>query len=387
MKIQRCDIAILGGGLAGCLLALAFNRLHPDKSLLLIEQEDQLGGNHIWSFFGSDVSDADRWLIAPLIVQGWRGYDVHFPAHSRALDTSYYSIESDRLDTVVRSRLPADSIIQKVRVLAASATSVVLSNGIRVEAEGVIDARGTRDVAGLDCGWQKFMGQMIETVEPHGLTRPIVMDARVPQLDGYRFVYVLPFSPVQLFIEDTYYSDTPDLDAQQLSARISAYAEEQGWEIERVVREETGVLPVVKGGDFGEFRAGQGDKVALAGTRAGLFQPLTSYSLPDAVRLATLLAGQDDLSGANLRDVAEDFAQSHWKNGRYYRLLTHMLFEAAEPLQRYRVLERFYALDPKLIERFYAGKSTLYDRARILAGKPPVPVRRAMASLWRKDSL
>ena len=31
-----------------------------------------------------------------------------------------------------------------------------------------------------------------------------------------------------------------------------------------------------------------------------------------------------------------------------------------------------------LIERFYAGRSTLPDKARILMGKPPVPIRRAL---------
>jgi lycopene beta-cyclase len=58
-----------------------------------------------------------------------------------------------------------------------------------------------------------------------------------------------------------------------------------------------------------------------------------------------------------------------------------MLFGAAAPIDRYRVLERFYRLDRRLIERFYAGRSTLADKVRILAGKPPVPVGRAVAAL------
>ena len=51
-----------------------------------------------------------------------------------------------------------------------------------------------------------------------------------------------------------------------------------------------------------------------------------------------------------------------------------MLFAAAEPGLRYKVLEQFYTLDRGLIERFYAGRSTLADKARILIGKPPVPL-------------
>ena len=65
----------------------------------------------------------------------------------------------------------------------------------------------------------------------------------------------------------------------------------------------------------------------------------------------------------------------------FYRLLSRMLFEAAAPDERRRVMERFYRLPEPLIERFYAGRSTLADKARILTGRPPVPVRRALRCL------
>jgi lycopene beta-cyclase len=58
-----------------------------------------------------------------------------------------------------------------------------------------------------------------------------------------------------------------------------------------------------------------------------------------------------------------------------------MLFRAAAPRLRYRVLEHFYRLDEELIGRFYAGRSTLFDKARILSGRPPVPLLRAAAAI------
>ena len=42
------------------------------------------------------------------------------------------------------------------------------------------------------------------------------MDATVPQRDGFRFVYTLPFAPDRVLIEDTYYSDGLDLDPAAL---------------------------------------------------------------------------------------------------------------------------------------------------------------------------
>jgi lycopene beta-cyclase len=208
------------------------------------------------------------------------------------------------------------------------------------------------------------------------------MDATVDQAEGYRFVYCLPFSPTEVFVEDTYYSDTPELDPSALTKRIAAYAEQQGWNVTATARQESGVLPVLKGGDFDAFWPAS-DKVARGGARAGLFHPLTSYSLPDAVRFAGWLA-RDATLDSSLGQATRFLAKGHWQRGRFDRLLARMLFRAADPPERYRVLERFYRLPEPLIGRFYAGQSTLADRVRILAGKPPVSVRRAMATMMEK---
>jgi lycopene beta-cyclase len=58
-----------------------------------------------------------------------------------------------------------------------------------------------------------------------------------------------------------------------------------------------------------------------------------------------------------------------------------MLFWAAKPERRYRVLERFYEMREPLIERFYSSNLTLADQARILAGWPPVPLGKALRVL------
>ena len=208
------------------------------------------------------------------------------------------------------------------------------------------------------------------------------MDATVEQHDGYRFVYCLPFSANEVFVEDTYYSDWPALDVALLRERIGAYCADAGWQVAEVLSEETGVLPVVARGDWASFRAGaETTGVALAGVRAGLFHSLTSYSLPDALAFALDLARQRDLSGTGLAVWSRAWAERHWRAGRFYRMLTTLLFCAAVPEQRYRVLQRFYGLNRALIERFYAGETTMADQLRILSGKPPVPFFTAVGTL------
>ena len=80
------------------------------------------------------------------------------------------------------------------------------------------------------------------------------------------------------------------------------------------------MLPVAMGGDFNAFWP-EAESVSRIGIRGGFFHPTTGYSLPDAVRVAMLIA------------------------------------------------------------RFYAGRLTALDKLRILSGRPPVPVGRAMTAL------
>jgi len=378
---RHIDIAILGGGLSGGLLKLALDTLRPGRRIVLIEAGDRFGGNHVWSWFRRDVSRLDDWLVAPLAVRRWRGYDVHFPGHSRSLRSTYTMTTGERLDSVLRDKSDGADLITGTSVIEVGPCHIVLADGRRIEAGGVIDARGNAGMPHLAGGWQKFVGQLLSLKTPHGLDRPVVMDARVEQCDGYRFVYCLPFSRTELFVEDTYYSDNAALDLAAIRTRIAAYAQEQDWRIDTVQREESGVLPVIAGGDFAAFWHTGEDNMARAGVRAGMVHPLTGYSLPDAVRFACHVVRLRDLSGQALAKASRAWAFALWRRSRFDRLLARMLFTAGRPEERYRIFERFYRLDEPLIERFYAGRSTWSDRLRVLAGKPPVPVCGALSGL------
>jgi lycopene beta-cyclase len=376
-----CDLAIVGGGLAGGLIALAVHAGHPQAEIRLIEGGAHLGGNHLWSFFASDVIPADRWLIGPMISHSWTRYDVAFPDHSRTLKSPYHSIESRQFERVVLAALPASSILLDRQAIEVTHTTVQLADGDQIEAKGVIDCRGTGDLSTLQLGWQKFLGRELVLRRPHDLERPMVMDATVAQQDGYRFVYCLPFAPDRIFVEDTYYSDDRTIDAPTLGSRIDAYVAARGWQIESIAREESGALPVAIGGDFEAYWRSGGHGVAKAGMRAGLFHPLTSYSLPDAVRTAALVAQSSNFEGVALHDLLHRYAARTWRSRRFYRLLAAMLFKAAEPEERYRILARFYRLDEGLIRRFYAANSNLGDKIRVMTGKPPVPIGRAVRAI------
>lgn len=378
MSGRNADLAILGGGLAGGLTALALAALRPDLRVVLVEEGVRCGGNHVWSFFDSDVDEDARWLVEPLVVYHWDNHEVRFPGGDRMLPMGYNSITSARLDEVLERSLPADMLLRGAAAVEVGAHHVTLAEGRRIETGAVIDARGATCFPGLSGGWQKFVGQVAHT-GPHGITAPIIMDACVEQHDGFRFVYVLPFTPDTLFVEDTYYSDTPRLDRDVLAGRIADYLRGLGLTGE-VVGEEQGVLPVVA--DGAAFpRAGHIAGVARIGARAGLFHPLTSYSLPDAVRMALVIGHARSFTSVALEALCEAHAQAHWRGGAYLRLLARLMFGAGLPARRWRIFERFYRQSDSLIARFYAGQMSGWDRLRLLIGRPPVPVGRAIATL------
>lgn len=374
------DLLLVGGGLANGLLALRLSQVRPDLDVRIVEGGDRLGGVHTWSFFDADLTEAQQAWIGPLIVHRWPAYCVRFPQFERRLSTGYRSVTAERFAQVVQAALP-ERIMLNAPVASVSPREAVLTDGRQLRARAVIDGRGPTATPDLALGFQKFVGLEVRLAQPHGLTEPIVMDACVDQAGGYRFLYTLPFDERTLLIEDTRYTDGADLDREVFRQGVLDYAAQQGWAIETILREEDGVLPVALDGDITAHLERHGP-VALSGLRAGLFHPTTGYSLPDAVRLADHLAESlrvDDVAG-DIRRRARDV----WAERGFYRLLNRMLFRAAKPQERYKVLERFYRLPQPLIERFYAAGSTLGDKARILSGKPPVPVGAALTCLVEK---
>jgi lycopene beta-cyclase len=374
---MKVDLALVGGGLANSLIAFRMLRRQPDSSLLIIERAPTLGANHTWSFHDSDLTAEQRDWIRPLVAQSWPQHELRFPKRRRVIDSGYNAISSERLHEVVGEAL-GDRCLLGTEVAEVAPDGVRLADGTHVEAGAVIDGRGNPGGHHLEVAYQKFVGLFLRLEDGHGLRRPILMDATVEQRDGYRFIYTLPFSEHEVLIEDTYYSDTPDLDREGLRARILAYAPTQGWHVSGTSGEESGILPIVLGGDINAFWAEGPPEVARSGMRAALFHPTTGYSLPEAVGLADEIATSHDLRSAALFELTRRRSFELWRRSAFFRLLNRMLFRAAEPDQRYLVFQRFYGLQTALIERFYSGHLQWQDKFRLLTGKPPVPLGRAL---------
>lgn len=379
-QADQADVILAGGGLANGLIALRLKALRPDLRVIMLERETRIGGEHTWCHFATDVSPKIGAWLSPLIVHEWSGYDIRFPEHARSLSTAYRAITSDRLHAIVSPIMGEDAWLG-ADIAEVTPETVRLKDGRTLTAPLVIDGRGPRRSGALALAWQKFVGREVRLTAPHGLTRPTVMDATPQQIDGYRFLYVLPFAEDRLLIEDTRYANGPALDRTAIGHEIDAYAARRGWTVAEVVREEEGVLPIALAGDIDAYWREAPPGVPESGLRSALFQPTTGYASPDAARLADEIAGMRDLNSAAVRSRIEARSKAAWNGRGYYRLLNRMMFQACPPHERYRVLQRFYRLPQPLVERFYAAEATLADKARILVGKPPVPILAAMGCL------
>lgn len=372
------SVILVGGGLANCLLALRLRALRPDVSLTVIEGAARLGGNHTWSFHGTDVAPEILAWLRPLASYSWPHYDVRFPGRERRLAGSYHSLTSERLHGVVMAELGA-CVRLNAPVAEVAPGRVTLAGGEQLAADLVVDGRGLRSPsgAGVTLRFQKFLGQLVRLAEPHGLTGPLLMDATVSQEQGYRFVYLLPFTATDVLVEDTYYSDTGALDPGVLRQHIARYAADRGWQVEALLREENGVLPIVLDCDLAAFWPAT-DAVARSGLRAGLFHHTTGYSVPEAAALADELPRQPELRSVAIAPWIRERVRRRWREQRVFRLLNRMLFLGAAPADRYRILQHFYRLPETVIDHFYAGRLTLGDTSRVLTGTPPIPIHHAL---------
>ena len=371
------EYVLVGGGLQNALIALALLERRPQTRLALIEREATLGGNHTWCFHAGDVAAELRPLIDGLVARRWPAYDVFFPGFRRRVASEYAALTSAKLHQLLTARLEATP---GARVVTGHVSQVLpgramLQGGAQVSGQLLIDARGPEHGELCAAGYQKFLGLELELAGGSAPELPVLMDATVPQLDGFRFVYVLPWEPGRVLVEDTYYSSTPALDARLLRERVQEYAARAGMRVRSVLREEHGVLPIP-----GELPLPE-DAAALirAGYAGGMFHPTTGYSLPVALRFAAFLAGRS--ASEALGPAYRRWRAEHQRQVRFCLLLNRLLFGAFAPEQRCHVLERFYRLPEGTIRRFYALETVAADRARILCGRPPAgfSLRRLLA--------
>ena len=77
------DCAVVGGGLQGTLVALAWLVRRPAARVALVERACGIASERTWCFHDDDLPAEARAFVEPLIEQRWAGYEVRFPGLRR----------------------------------------------------------------------------------------------------------------------------------------------------------------------------------------------------------------------------------------------------------------------------------------------------------------
>ncbi|KHD87166.1 MAG: hypothetical protein OM95_15840 [Bdellovibrio sp. ArHS] len=382
MAIQKNKICLVGAGLANGMLAWFLSKRHPDLPVVIYESKSCIDLGRTWSFHKSDISPTAFKLMESLAAYRWPAYEVRFPQFHKRFESEYLSVTPEVLHNELLNagvEFQFSSPIQNV-----FEDHIVFDDGQKQFFSCVFDGRGFKTSAAR-LGYQKFVGQVLRLKKQHGLTAPLLMDATVKQVDGYRFFYTLPLSNNEVLVEDTRYANNPDLDHDEFANEIARYAKAQGWDIEQILKVESGVLPIPL--DEERIDANSSIKLGMAG---GFFHPVTGYSLADCVRMAEGITELKDINKHTVAELLKNYRSQQALRRKFYFLLNRMMFLAAPDAERRKIFEHFYGLSPALIERFYSGSTNAFDALRILTGKPPVdvwPAVRAVFSRKEKEAI
>jgi len=370
---KQVDYVLIGGGLQSGLMALAISYHQPSARIVIVERQSCIAGNHTWSFHESDIPAGCHAWASPLVESSWPRYDIIVGGRTRTVEMPYATCSSTHFSSVVTQQLLRDGcqILTDTTAVEISSTCVRFSDGTRIWANAVIDNRGPAATAleSFSGGFQKFWGFEIALDADWPLPNPVVMDDRIDQDDGFRFVYSLPMERRRVLVEDTRFSNSPSIDREECLSRVQAYLSARNCHDWRIVREESGVLPMPTTGCL----PGSSLPSLAGGYRGGWFHAATGYSFPLAVQVAAAVATTpaDQLHGALQRLSRENSGRA-----RFARFLNRLLFDLVQPRTRYQIFRRFYrVLDEPAIARFYGHRFTWIDAFRIVVGIPPGGLR------------
>ncbi len=369
-------------------LFLGIKKNHPRLKIKLIEKESQLGGNHTWCFHDSDLPPRVKQWLQGYFSKTWNSYEVRFPSLQRNFKSPYHALRSFEMQSRLLSEFPEDILtntaMKSWRCLSPENPSL-LGYEIKTEAEkllrshGLIDCRGwINQYPSEKVAFQKFVGLDLKLKKPHGLTSVILKDAACPQIDGYRFFYTLPWSETEILIEDTYYSNHSILKEDRIEQEILKYAQTQGFEVESILRREKGCLPLFL---YPQEHIGE---LPELGAKSNTFNPVTGYTSPQTFQMIDQILSLSALDPASIQRCLVQQQKAFEPQAKFLRFLNRMLFNACRPDKRFKILQKFYTLPEPSIQRFYSGQINFLDKVRLLSGKPPVPVFKALMELTDK---
>lgn len=319
-----CDVAILGGGLSGLSLAVRLAAV-PDLRTIVIEPRTAYRRDRTWC----------SWRVVPhpfgeAVARSWTSWEVLRPdgrgGAARIVQDApampYDMIPADRFYGLARERLAAAPGIElrlgrRALALAEGAEAVTIETDEGpITARYVVDSRPPPARPGALA--QRFLGQEVTVdrpvFDPGCLT---LMDFAVAGRPGaVRFLYVLPASPTEALVEDTWLAPAA-MELPDHRAAIRTYLAERFAVTDYAVGfEEEGAIPM----DPDLQAPAEAGRVVPIGTTGGAVKPSSGYGFLAIQRMADALAA-DLAAGRPPRPWQPRNRTARWMDAVFLRAL------------------------------------------------------------------
>ena len=286
------DIGVLGSGPAALSIAAACVR--RGASVVLIAPEPRAKWKPNYCLWQDEIAPS----MESCIEHVWLRAGVETTLGSQCLDRSYAKLDTEAFQRLLWDRL----ICGEVEVVADRAAHLEHgSNGTRIEttsgasrhARVVIDASGgktsfVRRAHLRPPAFQTAFGLLLQTTEhPFDPSQMVLMDFRPAPHEPTEppsFLYVLPLSNQEVFVEETSLALRPAMDFELLRSRLEARLSELGLGQSERLAEEYCSIPMGLGLPI------LGQSVVPFGAAASMVHPASGYLISHVLRKAEPVA-------------------------------------------------------------------------------------------------
>ena len=282
-KKTHFDYIIIGNGLAGLQLALAFSKdkFFKNKQIALIDPSAKIENDKTWSFWEEGKGSWDN-----IVYKTWN--KAYFYSNNSTVNLplenyTYKSIRSLDFYNWSKNELKQQDnfhfFFDTIERLIEKETVKVIGERANYSANHVFDSRLPKDyyLEGNThtCVQQHFKGLVIVTDKSSFRQDAFtMMDYRYQYKNTTSFMYVLPFSETKALIEYTFF--TPDLVNENVyDNAIETYIKQElNIDNYKTIETEVGNIPMT---DF-KFWRYNSNKVTKIGTGGGWVKGSTGYS-------------------------------------------------------------------------------------------------------------
>lgn len=370
----KSDVIVCGAGASGLATSLQILRQSPDTTIRLIDRDFTSSPRKTWCFWDESVAPRPN-----LIKKSWTKISVidSQSKHTENFESPiYFCIESNEYRDQLIAELSSFASIalhQESITEIGSSNIVQTSEGNQYTADYIIDSRFQTidDIhfhPSSNTLWQHFKGWIIETQVPRfDSNHAILMDFRVPQNNGFAFVYLLPFTETKALVELTYFNDSiPPKD--QYDPVLKAYLDDY-WNLSQdfkttnssftILDSEYGIIPMT---DL-PICLLQSEYQVKTGLSGGLAKASTGYAFSRSQRHAMRLAEQVRLK------VPMKKWDSPMRFQFYDMLILHLL--KTDPTHCVQVfMDLFMNNGFKLVFDFLDEKTTFAEELKIMSSVP-----------------